>query len=441
MPGLASGIDGLPGGRLSDRRPGVRPYTKTGSFSVRKRIWEQSPSYIQPDFRPAGAGGISQKRADNLPTGKDINRRRHHHFLSPKFFNVKKRLIACGAAACLLLTFLAGSALAQSTAPASAKLPTCAEAVKAATADLQAKANAQCRTVHQCVECEEMSKQTCKPVTANPTCKGSATVSTKTSAAPSTKNGGVPAPADPFEVVVMQSICFAGGVTLEAYVTGQESKPVKERQSGYKFSWRLDGVSKEGARLECVKGKEAVLVVTQAATNKSVTKNVMLPNAGGGNESARVPAPGAGGINEGEVVVAFSKTSCFGSCPVYTVKFYSNGTASWDGYMNVERMGHFEQTLGPEVLTKLQEKAFKVKFFDFASKYPTEFTVVDAPSTVTYVKMGGKEKQVENIMESPAALVEFENYIYDEIVKLGWKADPPKKTMPATAAPGAAPKQ
>lgn len=323
-----------------------------------------------------------------------------------------------------------------------------------AMSDAQAKANADCRTIYYCVDCMDKNSgaQICKPITANPVCPNAGQVvapviKTVSGTSASITDDAVPVPADPFEVIIAQSVCYKSGVTIEPYVTGAESAgamdrmaSAKARQAGYSFSWAVDGKKMgESARLECVCGKEAVLTATELATKKVVTKTIKLPaTCSGTGSSARVPAPTGGGLNEGEIVVAYKKTSCFGTCPVYEVKFYSNGTASWDGFMNVERMGHFETKLGPDVLGRIQERAFALKYFDFASKYPTSFTVADAPSTITYVKLGSKEKQVESIMDAPQKLTEFENMLYDEIVKLGWKADPPKKAPAVIKATGSA---
>lgn len=349
---------------------------------------------------------------------------------------MKKTLFARGLAASLLLLAFCGSLLAQGTAPA---LPICEAAVKTASVDAQAKANAECRTIYYCVECMDKisGAKTCRPVSAYPVCEKSVQVvpmKMKTTAAVSASMDmaeSVPAPAEPFDVIIVQSICYSSGVTIEPYVTGKESMEAKDRLSGYTFSWTLDGKPMgKATRLECVSGKMAILTATENATKKTVTKNIKLPEAGGNGEAARskVPAPTGGGITVGgTVVAAFKKTSCYGTCPAYEVKFYSNGTASWDGYMHIERMGHFELTLDPNVLGRIQEKAATSKFFDLASKYPTNFTIADAPSTITYVKSATREKQVENILEAPQNLIDFENFLAAEIVQMGWAPTPPKK--------------
>lgn len=121
-------------------------------------------------------------------------------------------------------------------------------------------------------------------------------------------------------------------------------------------------------------------------------------------------------------VVGYEKTACFGRCPVYQVKFFSDGTVSWNGRMNVERMGAHQAQVKPEVLKAIREKADEVRFFDFYNEYPTgDRKIADLPSTITYLRVGDMEKQVTNTHEAPEKLKEFERYLEDLIGKLEWK--------------------
>ena len=120
-------------------------------------------------------------------------------------------------------------------------------------------------------------------------------------------------------------------------------------------------------------------------------------------------------------VIGFQKTPCFGKCPVYEVKFFSDGTATYHGRMNVDREGWYEARLEKKVIKDIQAKADAIGYWDFYEKYPLENQVADLPSTITTVRVGDMIKTVRNTHDAPAKLVEFENYLSGIIEGLDWK--------------------
>ena len=119
--------------------------------------------------------------------------------------------------------------------------------------------------------------------------------------------------------------------------------------------------------------------------------------------------------------VGFRKTACFGKCPIYEVKFFTNNTATWVGKMNVDRMGAYEAELKEEMIKNIRAKAYELGYFDFYSEYPTEHKIADLPSTITYMRVGDMEKSVKNTHEAPKKLIEFEAYLQNIISNLDWK--------------------
>ena len=123
------------------------------------------------------------------------------------------------------------------------------------------------------------------------------------------------------------------------------------------------------------------------------------------------------------LVAAFEKTACFGKCPVYQVKFYSDGKVTWYGRMNVERQGWHTAQVLPDVLKRIKAKANELNYFDLEAKYPTEMQVADLPSTITYVRIGDMEKQVVDTYDAPENLQAFEQFLSELIEGLDWRAE------------------
>jgi len=121
------------------------------------------------------------------------------------------------------------------------------------------------------------------------------------------------------------------------------------------------------------------------------------------------------------MVAAFEKTACYGKCPVYQVKFYSDGKVTWYGRLYVERMGWHEARVESAILKSIHDKALEADFLDFESEYPTEARIVDLPSTITYVRIGDMEKQVADTHDAPEKLKTFEAFLEGLINGLDWR--------------------
>lgn len=138
------------------------------------------------------------------------------------------------------------------------------------------------------------------------------------------------------------------------------------------------------------------------------------------------PKPSNGGpsmepAKDAYQVAGYQKTACFGKCPVYQVKFYSDGKVTWYGQMNVERMGDFVAKVDEKTLADIREHAHAAHYWDFASKYPTDYRIADLPSTVTYFRTGDMEKTVVNTYQGPTELEAFQDYLEGLIMALKWQ--------------------
>lgn len=150
-----------------------------------------------------------------------------------------------------------------------------------------------------------------------------------------------------------------------------------------------------------------------SAKEEPVTENPVNPNAGNG--SVENPP------KEANQILGFQKTACFGKCPVYQVKFYDDGRATWHGKMNVERMGWHETKVSKEEVKRLLDKAQEVGFFDFYNEYPTGQKVADLPSTITFIRIGDMEKSIKNTHDGPEKLNEYQKFLENYITSLPWK--------------------
>jgi len=136
-----------------------------------------------------------------------------------------------------------------------------------------------------------------------------------------------------------------------------------------------------------------------------------------------VPSPGAA-YDSRSVVITLERGPCFGSCPVYRVVIYGDGTVRYDGKDHVRIRGSQTAVIAPENVKQLAGEIERIGFFNLRDFY-TEVSVTDAPAVVLYVAVDGKKKQVKHYLgdfKAPKTLETIETRI-DEVAGTGrWTA-------------------
>ncbi len=334
----------------------------------------------------------------------------------------------------LLFIFVADQSYGQKNQNTAAKkqsqtnLTTCDKAMAEAKKLNQQRADAECSTVHQCVPCmdNKTKKETCKSVTVQPKCGSAAVITKKEAKDASGKTQKVP----PFTVEIVQKPCGDGKVSLDAVVVqdGQASYD-KKTQEAYSYIWMFDGKeSSTSSGVSCVQAKEVTVTVTKKASSSKITLHIKPPTPITNNAASMAPVP--------TIAAVYKKTGCFGLCPIYEVQFYLDGRVKYEGKMNVGTIGIKEAKIDKETLAQIERTAERIKFFNMDRKYP-DYQVWDAPSTIIYLNMNGKEHQVENILAGPEELNELNRVFDDIIAKNGWRISPDKPAQSAQSAPDA----
>ena len=159
-----------------------------------------------------------------------------------------------------------------------------------------------------------------------------------------------------------------------------------------------------------------VAVATVACHRKAVS-NVNPPAV----EKPKPEPPAAEPAEEAYQFAGYQKTPCYGTCPVYQVKIFSDGKATWYGKMNVERKGWYEGQISQSDLKLIREKVREVKFLDFENQYPTGQRVADLPTTIVYIRIGDMEKTVKDTHDAPEKLKEFEKFMETLIEGVAWR--------------------
>lgn len=121
------------------------------------------------------------------------------------------------------------------------------------------------------------------------------------------------------------------------------------------------------------------------------------------------------------VMASIRKTPCYGKCPVFEAKFYSDGRATYAGKMNVDKIGEFTGRVNEATMKSIKSKAMEVGYLDFLNEYPTgEVKIADVPTTHTSIRIGDMVKAVSNKYQGPEGLKVFEDFLMEIVDRVEW---------------------
>jgi len=127
-------------------------------------------------------------------------------------------------------------------------------------------------------------------------------------------------------------------------------------------------------------------------------------------------------VDESLLVASLERTTCYGNCPYYEVKVYSNGVITYNGRKNVDYLGLHKGVLSQKQIRQLLDKAKSVGYVHLENKYPIKgLGIIDFPVCITSVREGTKTKMIYNRNDSPQRLVEYQNFFDELIEELDWK--------------------
>ena len=94
-----------------------------------------------------------------------------------------------------------------------------------------------------------------------------------------------------------------------------------------------------------------------------------------------------------DIEITLERGMCFGTCPVYSVSLFGNGTIVWMGEMFVDVIGNRTEFIDPAMVADLYDQIIYGGFQDFADLY-THLNITDMPSATLTARNGTDMKQV-----------------------------------------------
>jgi len=117
--------------------------------------------------------------------------------------------------------------------------------------------------------------------------------------------------------------------------------------------------------------------------------------------------------------VSLERGMCFGTCPVYTVTLFENGSVFFHGERFVKETGNLTDTVNGSGFADILQACNESGFFQMNDEY-VNLDMTDMPSAIITVQNGSGIKRVEHYhgdTKAPANLTVLEDLI-DETVQI-----------------------
>jgi NAD-dependent dihydropyrimidine dehydrogenase PreA subunit len=134
-----------------------------------------------------------------------------------------------------------------------------------------------------------------------------------------------------------------------------------------------------------------------------------------------------------EPVITIERQPCFGTCPVYTIEIYADGTVVYEGEDHVEVTGTQTVNLDSQFVEDLIAGFVETGYFDWEDEY-TNRVITDQTTVITSVTYDGETKQITHYHgddSAPIELTYLENFIDTAVSSSQWTGKEPP--MPFSA--------
>ncbi len=120
-------------------------------------------------------------------------------------------------------------------------------------------------------------------------------------------------------------------------------------------------------------------------------------------------------------VASIARTTCYGQCPYYKIKIYSDGLLVYEGKKNVAHLGTHRARISVDSIDLTLAQAKAINYIQLNEKYQVEgLGILDLPVCITHIKEGLAEKTIWNRNDAPVELIRFERYIDQLLADIHW---------------------
>ncbi len=124
----------------------------------------------------------------------------------------------------------------------------------------------------------------------------------------------------------------------------------------------------------------------------------------------------------GNAVISLQRTQCFGTCPIYALNLYEDGTVVYVGVNYVAVSGVQVSQIDADAVTGLIQMMTATGYFDWQDEY-ANITITDQPSVITSLSTPDQYKQIVRYggdANAPVGLTWIEDRIDSAVNSAQW---------------------
>ena len=118
--------------------------------------------------------------------------------------------------------------------------------------------------------------------------------------------------------------------------------------------------------------------------------------------------------SEIELIISLQRTACFGTCPIYKIEIFSDGSGIYTGTRFVENIGITKFSLSETQLNLILTKAEAIGFTNMKEEYSEPISDL----STTFIQI--KDKEIRDYTGAPKTLKNLESLIdqlYQKAIK------------------------
>jgi hypothetical protein len=108
-------------------------------------------------------------------------------------------------------------------------------------------------------------------------------------------------------------------------------------------------------------------------------------------------------VAQDSLLYEYKRGACFGTCPIFNLKIYKSGYATYEGRNHVQMIGTYHSTMNAATLLKLAQVVDEIKYFSLKDEYDFE-GIQDIPAVHSTVVRDGVKKSIKNRYQGPSEL-------------------------------------
>lgn len=118
--------------------------------------------------------------------------------------------------------------------------------------------------------------------------------------------------------------------------------------------------------------------------------------------------------NERTFFASIVRTPCYGNCPTYEMKIYTDGFVELRGIRGIDLIGKYTTQISQNQIQNFKIRANRTGFMDMEDSY--DGMITDVPSATTTIVLEGVRKSVYRRYNYPPSILKFE-VMFDDLLK------------------------